>query len=218
VTLDVKGHGATLDGHNQRQGLFVYSGQVTFEDLNVVNTIANGGTGVGSGGGGAGLGGGLFVASGGNVVLSNVNFNHTAAVGGDTAFIRTPGHGIPGNTSAGRDATGGGGGLFGGTGGHPQVTTSISPTATSTTLAPPVAAVAAASASAVAVRSIVARPVSFPMHPVGRQERALRRGAAVPTAVVAAAAPVSSAIPLRPGSQVVAVELVPAIRPTAIKT
>jgi hypothetical protein len=67
VTLDLKGHGATLDGHNARQGLFVYSGQVTFEDLNVVNTIANGGSGLGSGGGGAGLGGGLFVASGGNV-------------------------------------------------------------------------------------------------------------------------------------------------------
>jgi Bacterial Ig-like domain/Passenger-associated-transport-repeat/Bacterial Ig domain len=119
VTLDIKGHGATFDGHNQRQGLFVYSGQVTFEDLTVANTLAKGGNGVGSSGGGAGLGGGLFVASGGNVVLSNVNFSNTAAVGGDTAFIRTPGHGIPGNTSQGRDGNGGGG-LDGGTGGTPQ--------------------------------------------------------------------------------------------------
>ncbi len=119
VTLDIKGHGATLDGHNTHQGLFVYSGQVTFEDLTVANTLAKGGNGIGSGGGGAGLGGGLFVASGGNVVLSDVNFSNTAAVGGDTAFIRTPGHGIPGNTSPGRDGNGGGGGLDGGTGGTP---------------------------------------------------------------------------------------------------
>lgn len=64
VTLVIEGNGATLDGQNGTRGLFVYSGNVTVEDLTIQNTVAHGGNG-GSpgGGGGAGLGGGLYVAN-----------------------------------------------------------------------------------------------------------------------------------------------------------
>ena len=92
VQVIVKGNGATLDGHTTTHGLIVYGGSVTFEDLTVANTTAQGGDGIGSAGAGAGLGGGLFVANDsgvpGNVTLSNVDFVNTKAAGGLTAFVR----------------------------------------------------------------------------------------------------------------------------------
>src|SRR5882672_8658103 len=73
VTLDIKGHGATIDGKNEatqqsynQRGFFVYSGVVTLENMTIANTVAHGGDGgdgLGGGGGGAGLGGGLFIAN-----------------------------------------------------------------------------------------------------------------------------------------------------------
>ena len=42
VTLDIEGNGATLDGQHSTQGLFVYSGVVTIENLTVANTRAVG--------------------------------------------------------------------------------------------------------------------------------------------------------------------------------
>jgi len=62
VTLDIVGHGATLDGQESERGLFVYSGVVNISDLTIANARAVGGAGGSDGGGGAGLGGGLFVA------------------------------------------------------------------------------------------------------------------------------------------------------------
>src|SRR3954452_19714096 len=65
VTLDIKGHGATIDGKNEatqqsynQRGFFVYSGVVTLENMTIANTVAHGGDGgdgLGGGGGGAGL-------------------------------------------------------------------------------------------------------------------------------------------------------------------
>jgi hypothetical protein len=75
-TLTINGLGDTLNGAGAYNGFFVYSGNVTIEDLTVANAAAMGGTGgegVLGGGGGAGLGGGLFVASAGDVTLSDVN-------------------------------------------------------------------------------------------------------------------------------------------------
>jgi len=108
----------TIDGANF-SGFFVYSGDVTIQDLTLQNMKAQGGGGGNLAGGGAGLGGGLFVAgtngSGGNnpsqaivpvVTLVDVNFSGDQAVGG---------HGGSGN---GGDLAGGGGGLDGGHGGN----------------------------------------------------------------------------------------------------
>ena len=116
VSLTIDGNGATLDGGavngvGGHRGLFVYSGNVTIENLTLANMNAIGGAGVSGGGGGAGLGGGLFVANNsgadanavaGNVSLINVNFVNDGAVGG---------------AGGGNGNSGGGGGL-GGAGGH----------------------------------------------------------------------------------------------------
>ena len=68
----------TIDGGGSQRGLFVYSGDVTVENLTLQNMLAQGGAGGGAGGGGGGLGGALFVADDaahgaapGNVTLSN---------------------------------------------------------------------------------------------------------------------------------------------------
>jgi hypothetical protein len=107
VSLDIRGHGYTLDGGGAWRGLLVYSGAVSVEDLTLANMAAIGGAGAGSGGGGAGLGGGLFVANDaadgaapGAVTLSNVNFVGDSASGG----------------SGGATGLGGGGGGLGGAG------------------------------------------------------------------------------------------------------
>src|ERR1700753_609416 len=42
VTLDIEGDGATLNGLNAQQGLFVNSGNVTIENLTVLNAVAQG--------------------------------------------------------------------------------------------------------------------------------------------------------------------------------
>ena len=117
-TLDITGDNHVLDGNNGNyQGLFVYSGAVTIQDLTIQNATAKGGAGNQGGGGGAGLGGGVFVGNNsksaanpngdpsavpGSVTLSNVTFQGDAAVGGG---------------SYGKALGGGGGGLDGGAGG-----------------------------------------------------------------------------------------------------
>jgi len=106
---DSNGQGSqvrSIDGGGSQRGFLVYSGNVAFDNLNIQNTVAQGGNGGegggGAGGGSAGLGGGLFVGSGSNVTLNNVNFIHDAAKGGNGGLI---------NTSLGNEAGGGGGGL-----------------------------------------------------------------------------------------------------------
>jgi len=79
----------TLDGGSAQQGLYVYSGAVTIENLTIAHAVAQGGTGS------AGLGGGLFVGAAGAVTLNGVGFS------GDKAIGATGGDGT---------STGGGGG------------------------------------------------------------------------------------------------------------
>ena len=99
------GSNDTLDGGGTYRGLFVYSGTVTIENLNLTNVAAVGGNGgTGGGGGGAGLGGAVFVGAAANVTLSNVGFSNDAAKGG------------AGGTANGNGAGGGGG--LGGNGGN----------------------------------------------------------------------------------------------------
>ena len=61
-TLTINGEGHTLSGNNTFRGLFVYSGAVTIENLQISHAVARGGDGRNYGGGGAGLGGGLLIA------------------------------------------------------------------------------------------------------------------------------------------------------------
>ena len=118
VTLDIEGNGFALDGGGTQRGLFVYSGDVTIEDLTLQKMLAQGGAGgVGGGGGGAGLGGALFIADNAaagalpsNVTLSNVTFANDTAAGGSGGGGAGPG---------GLNNSGGGGGGLGGAGGAP---------------------------------------------------------------------------------------------------
>jgi len=116
-SLTINGQGDTLDGAKTYNGLFVYSGNVTIENLTIADARAVGGAGGSAaigGGGGAGLGGGLFVAGSGDpgqsatpdVTLANVSFTGDSATGGAGG-------------QAGGAGAGGGGGLDGGAGGRP---------------------------------------------------------------------------------------------------
>jgi hypothetical protein len=131
VSLTISGgSGGALDGESSQRGLFIYSGDVTIDNLSIVDAVAVGGAGGGGGnsslggggGGGAGLGGGLFVAGattrGGAgatsdpdqavvpvVTLDNVSFSDDSAEGGN------------GSGSSGEYGGGGGGGGLGGPGG-----------------------------------------------------------------------------------------------------
>ena len=111
-TLAIHGNGDTLDGGGAYNGFFDYAGTVAIDNLKINHTKAVGGSGAG---GGAGLGGGLFIASGGNVSLSNVTFGGDSAVGGagGAAYegnLYVGGGGLEGGRSGFLD-TGGGGGI-----------------------------------------------------------------------------------------------------------
>ena len=125
VSLVINGIGGTLNGASAYRGLFVYSGNVTINNLTISNTVARGGAGGSSsnfaGGGGAGLGGGLFIghaatssASAAIVTLNKVYFSGDEAIGG------------AGGTDTGGAGSGGvlgsyaGGGGLGGAGGGSQ--------------------------------------------------------------------------------------------------
>ena len=89
VTLTINGAGDSLIGTNGSdtfRGLFVYSGNVSINNLTIKNAVATGGAGgyAGNfaGGGGAGLGGGLFVGNTATVTLNQVYFSSDKAIGG----------------------------------------------------------------------------------------------------------------------------------------
>jgi hypothetical protein len=113
-SLTVQGSNATINGGGVQRGFFVYSGTVAIDNLAITDAVATGGAGAtisfsgGGGSGGLGAGGALFVASGGNVTLSNVAFTGGSAIGG------AGGAGGAGQRAAG---PGGGGGGLGGNGG-----------------------------------------------------------------------------------------------------
>ena len=113
--LTIAGGGATLDGAGKYNGLFIYAGQVSIDDLTIQNAEAQGGAGGAGtgyncgGGGGAGLGVGLFVAASCAVTLDNVAFASDSAAGG-------AGGGSAHDEDADGGGSGGGGGLEGGAG------------------------------------------------------------------------------------------------------
>ena len=123
VTFD--GGNFTLSGGNAHRGLYVESGTVAINNLQIVNAVAQGGncgagltdislignriergSGSGSGGGGGGgLGSALFVGSAANVTASNVTLRDGRASGGNGGDVRYSGDY--------RTTSGGGGGMFG---------------------------------------------------------------------------------------------------------
>ncbi len=128
VTLDIVGHGHTLDGGGNERGLFAYAGALRVENLALNNMHAHGGNAADGGGGGAGLGGALFIGANvagnaGSVTLSGVTFANdraTGGAGGSTSASGGGGGGLGGAGGAGRTilsgSGGGGGGIFGGGG------------------------------------------------------------------------------------------------------
>ncbi len=70
-----------INGNATHRPLFIKSGTVTLQDVNIDNGLAKGGdSGVGAPG--AGMGGGLFIYDG-NVSINNVDFNNSITRGGD---------------------------------------------------------------------------------------------------------------------------------------
>ena len=83
----INGDSYSLDGAGAYRGLFIDAAgeNVTVQDVQFENCVAQGGSGgdgQGGGGGGAGLGGALFVRSG-DVDLTDCGFENNSAVGGD---------------------------------------------------------------------------------------------------------------------------------------
>jgi autotransporter-associated beta strand protein len=112
-SVTINGNGYKITGGPAARGFFVYSGNVTLENLTIVDALAQGGAGgaaAAGGGGGAGLGGGLFVASAADVTLDNVTFTSDSAQGG------AGGHGTFAASYGGLAAGGGGLGGAGGNG------------------------------------------------------------------------------------------------------
>ncbi len=129
-SITLQGNGNALSGANTYRGLLVYSGTVSISDLTIQNAVAQGGNGGAGGGGGLGAGGALFVASGANVTVSNVQLSSNQANGGNGAGAGAlgtdggGGGGMGGNggTISSTTAGGGGGGLgHGADGGGPGV-------------------------------------------------------------------------------------------------
>jgi hypothetical protein len=127
----------TINGEGDQRGFFIYSGNVTLENLTIQDAVAVGGAGISGGGGGAGLGGGLFVkgTSGGGVsvphgvvTLDNVSFVSDAAKGGSATDVNGGkdggGGGLGGAGGEGQPSFGGGGGGVGGRGEGPGSGTS----------------------------------------------------------------------------------------------
>lgn len=123
VTFD--GGNFTLSGANAHRGLYVESGTVAINNLQIVNAVAQGGNGgagltdirvIGNriesgsgsgsgGGGGGGLGAALFVGSAANVTTNNVTLLNGRASGGNGGDVRYIGDY--------RTTSGGGGGMSG---------------------------------------------------------------------------------------------------------
>ncbi len=116
LTIDGQGH--SLECGNLERGFFVRGpgSPITIQNITINQGRAKGGSTAGGGGGGMGAGAGLYVASGAQVILNNVNINNCHVIGGDSdTFAKTPdrnggGGGLHGN---GGKFEGGGGGFYG---------------------------------------------------------------------------------------------------------
>ncbi|MEL7331985.1 MAG: hypothetical protein AAFN12_07030, partial [Cyanobacteria bacterium J06560_2] len=118
-----------INGNKAHRPLFIKSGNVTVNSVDIVNGLALGEDGGYGSGGGAGLGGGLFVYSG-NVTLSNVDIDNNSAIGGMGGTENSPSGGGGGFSQLfaggaigtkgadGKKGINGGNGEFGSGGGH----------------------------------------------------------------------------------------------------
>ncbi len=111
-SLTVVGNGFVINGNGAYRPFFVESGNVSMQDLTITNAQAHGGNGAG---GGMGAGAAVFVDSGANLTIHNVNFSDNAAIGGNGGSTGAGGGGLGGNGPGG--LRGGGGGLYGNGGG-----------------------------------------------------------------------------------------------------
>ena len=112
VTLQSDTTTRTISGGNSYRPLFVKSGTVTINNLNLDNGRAQGGDGK-YGGAGAGLGGALFIYTG-TVMVENVGFTANRAQGGRGQG----GSGFKGGGGMFGNSDSGGGGLFGNASGN----------------------------------------------------------------------------------------------------
>ncbi|MGE9291867.1 MAG: hypothetical protein ACQKBT_12785, partial [Puniceicoccales bacterium] len=129
-SIIVDGGGFTMDLENGYNGFFIAGGDVTIQNLSIVNAIATGGDGNTGGGGGMGAGGALMIVNGSeisgsgiteatNVTLTNVSFSGNQAVGGDALNV-----GNSGTLSGGGGGLGGDGGVgYDVSGDFPTITT-----------------------------------------------------------------------------------------------
>lgn len=125
-TIDGKGNTLTATPGIHR-GFFARTstGTVTIKDLTVSSAIAKGGDSTRGGGSGLGAGGALFLNTGSTIVLDNVSFLNSQAIGGSSSNNQSQGgggggFGGDGGTSGSIDSGGfggGGGGGFSGSGG-----------------------------------------------------------------------------------------------------
>ncbi|HEV8051235.1 MAG TPA: autotransporter domain-containing protein [Parachlamydiaceae bacterium] len=98
-----------ISGTNTQRGFIAQQGVISIQNMNIQNTVAQGGYGgFASGGGGMGAGGALFINQA-QVALSNVDFSNNAAIGGNGAAFS--------GVSGGGGGMGGDGGSFGISGG-----------------------------------------------------------------------------------------------------
>jgi hypothetical protein len=124
ITADmtIDGAGATglaISGNNAVRVFFVASGNVTIENLDIIDGYAKGGDGGDPGGGGGlGAGGAIFVNAG-TTTIANVDFIDNAAKGGDGGAGGTNNSGGGGGSPLGdgQNGTSLGGGAGGGTNG-----------------------------------------------------------------------------------------------------
>lgn len=116
-TLTVQGVGdVSLSGNSAYRHFFLNRGNLSIQNLTLMNGVAQGGDGgngassageLGGGGGGLGAGGSVFVNRFGNLTVDGVTFSSNQAVGGNGGNL------VSNNTNGG-----GGGGGFGGNGGN----------------------------------------------------------------------------------------------------
>jgi hypothetical protein len=99
----------TISGGDLYRPLFIKSGTVTIQNLNISNGLAKGGDSD-DGAPGAGMGGSIFIYDG-NVNLKNISITNSTAVGGDNLANNSGIYG--GGGMFGNAGSYGGGGLFG---------------------------------------------------------------------------------------------------------
>lgn len=88
----IKGNEQISISGNHRHRIFtIQNGQVTLQNLKILNGLAKGNDGINGAGGSAGIGGGILM-EGGNVTLKNVAFTNNQAIGGDgsESSIKSP--------------------------------------------------------------------------------------------------------------------------------